>query len=403
MRRVRFGLALLLALQGSFHVWQVASAGRPEVDGWAVRQQVRWLGAHLDDDAARFDARLFPEGELFTWEFYGLALENIALQTRREEDVAAAVREVRRALPKVEVSAGHWPLRVMRQWTLKGGVCWFGGQNLLRGRLVQLAGAGATEEEVRRFHADSRVLAEAFAASATGSLEAAPGLTWPVDSAFALESLQVHDQLYGTHYLAPALEKWERSQRATLDVEGLPASQLSLDGRALDVPRACALSWTLAVLPRLDPAAARGLWAGYAKARLDCSSGFCAAREYPARQARPADADSGPVLGGFGMAGTAFALAAARANGDARAMRGLEALGELAGFPVWTPGGKRYLFGAVPFFDVASLWVRTVPVPEGTRAVGPHPASFLLALAYAAVVGWLLRARKSFIGAEAWG
>ncbi len=394
-RPVRLALALLLAAQGSFHVWQVAGAGRPEVDDWAVRAQLKWLQGHLDDGAARFDARFFPEGELFTWEFYGLARANLALSTRRPGDTAQAVSELRRLLPRVEASVTRWPFRSMQGWPLKGGVCWFAGQNLLRGRLVQLAGAGATEAEVRRFHRDSQVLAEAFAASATGALEAAPGLSWPVDSVFGLQSLQLHDQLYGTHYLEPALSKWERNQLRNLNAEGLPASQTSLAGRPLDVPRACALSWTLAVLPGLDPPAAKQLWARYRAARFDCRLGFCLVREWPSGQARRADADTGPVVNGYGLSGTAFALGAARANGDAEAMRGLESLGELLGVPVWTPGGKRYLFGAVPMFDVLALWVRTVPAPASTRAAGPSGAALVLALLYAAAVRALVRPREA--------
>jgi hypothetical protein len=77
---------------------------------------------------------------------------------------------------------------------------------------------------------------------------------------------------------------------------------------------------------------------------------------------RKGDIDSGPIVGGYGVAATAFALGAARANEDGTTAWQLETTGELFGAATLDGDGKRYLGGAVPFVDVLSLYVRTVPL-----------------------------------------
>ena len=57
--------------------------------------QLRWIARSITDFDAEFAQKYFPEGELFTYEFYGLALENVAETTRDPEDIALAAREVR--------------------------------------------------------------------------------------------------------------------------------------------------------------------------------------------------------------------------------------------------------------------------------------------------------------------
>ncbi len=145
---------------------------------------------------------------------------------------------MRALLPRIDAVLAHAPFAAMAHREPRGGVCWFGGQNLVRGRLVALA-ADATPAEIARFHADSATLARAFERSATGVLEAHPGMTWPVDSLFGHRSLQIHDRLYGTRYAA-TFARWEGTVRAGADRStGLMPSFVHLDGRPRDVPRGC--------------------------------------------------------------------------------------------------------------------------------------------------------------------
>ena len=123
---------------------------------------------------------------------------------------------------------------------------------------------------------------------------------------------------------------------------GLMPSFVYLDGRPRDVPRGCALSWSLAVLPDLDPEYAAEQWAAYRRGFARCAGGLCLFREYPAGLMRGPDADSGPIVGGLGMSASAFALAAARATGDMEMAESLRRAGELLGMPALSWWGKRY-------------------------------------------------------------
>ncbi|MFL5319474.1 MAG: hypothetical protein ACJ790_07435 [Myxococcaceae bacterium] len=326
----------------------------------------------MNDDAAA-QAAVWPEGELFLWEFYALSLQNVWETTGSSADRDVMIRESRRALLKMDDVLPHPPFSKMRHWELRGGICWFAGQNLVRARLV--AAQGASAEEVSRFHEDSEVLFRAFAQSQSGVLEGHPGMSWPVDSLFGLQSLLIHDQQFGTHYFAPSYAKWKRTVVAGADrTTQLAPSFTYLDGRPRDVPRGCALSWSLAVLPALDEAYAAEQWASYRQHFASCAAGLCLFREYPVGHHRGADADSGPMVAGYGMSATAFALAAARANGDVETAAALQRLGELGGLPLWTFSGKRYWFGAVPLFDVFSLWVTTVPLGKDAKTPSPVAA-----------------------------
>ena len=347
---------------GATHVLEVAipdSPGKISVD---TRMQLRWIARSITDFDAEFAQRHFPEGELFTYEFYGLALENVAETTHDPEDIAIAAREVRAMLPKIDALLTHAPFNQMSRAPVRGGICWFAGQSLLRGRLLALV-SDASPAEVKRFQDDSAVLARGFAGSASGVLEAYPGMSWPVDSLFGYRSLQIHDRLYGTKLFATFARFKQTMIRAQDPATGLMPSLLYLDGRPRDVPRGCALSWSLAVLPDLDPEYAAAQWAAYRRAFARCAGGLCLFREYRAGLVRGPDSDSGPLVAGLGMSASAFALAGARASGDMDTAESLRRVGELLGMPALSWWGKRYLGGKIALFDVLSVWTRTVPTP----------------------------------------
>ncbi|MEP7123648.1 MAG: hypothetical protein ABJE95_22160 [Byssovorax sp.] len=376
---------------GATHVLEVAVPDRPGTVSLDTRMQLRWLSRSITDFDAELAQKYFPEGELFTYEFYGLALENVAETTRDPDDIALAAREVRAMLPKIDGLLTHAPFDRMARWPVRGGICWFAGQNLLRARLLALVG-DADLAEVKRFHDDSAVLARAFAGSTSGVLEAYPGMSWPVDSLFGYRSLQIHDRLYDTK-LFTTFGRFKQTMRRFQDRStGLMPSFVYLDGRPRDVPRGCALSWSLAVLPDLDPEYAAEQWAAYRRGFARCAGGLCLFREYPAGLARGPDSDSGPIVGGLGMSASAFGLAAARATGDMDSAESLRRTGELLGIPALSWWGKRYLGGRIALFDVLSVWTRTVPTPATTAGAFAWAPVIGLSAVWAALATLALRA-----------
>jgi hypothetical protein len=359
---VRAVILAWIVIFGATHVLEVAIPDRPGKVSVDTRMELRWIARSITDFDAEFAQKHFPEGELFTYEFYGLALENVAETTRDPEDIAAAAREVRAMLPKIDALLTHAPFNQMARAPVRGGICWFAGQNLLRARLLALV-SDAEPAEVKRFHDDSAILARAFGGSMSGVLEAYPGMSWPVDSLFGYRSLQIHDRLYGTKLFTTFGRFKQTMVRYQDRATGLMPSFVYLDGRPRDVPRGCALSWSLAVLPDLDPEYAAEQWAAYKRGFARCAGGLCLFREYPTGLVRGPDSDSGPLVAGLGMSASAFALAGARASGDMDMAESLRRVGELLGMPAISWWGKRYLGGKIALFDVLSVWTRTVPAP----------------------------------------
>ncbi len=396
-RRRLFVLATLTLWTGVFgllHALQIAAPERPGEVPWDVRLQARWVEG-LVERVDTADSAWLPEGELFVLTFSGYALQNIAETTGDAQDIARANRVVRTLLPRIDTLLSRKPYSRMAHRQPRGGVCWFAGQNLLRGRLIALSGKDATAEEVRRFHADSATLHRLFLASPNTLLETHPNQTWPVDNLFGHASLALHDRLYGTRYdEAFARFRGLMQRTAHQPSGGLMPSFLHLDGRARDVPRGCAMSWSLAVLPELDARFSDAQWRTYRRTFFGCAGGLCLVREYPVGHARGADNDSGPIVGGYGMSATAFALAAARANGDAETAASLRRVGTLLGLPAVTPHGTRYWGGAVDLFQVLALWTRTVPLASAQPSAPAYGLGALVALAWAVPTVLLARASR---------
>ena len=109
----------------------------------------------------------------------------------------------------------------------------------------------------------------------------------------------------------------------------------------------------MAPAPRWRPTSSRSLIARSPVKLLDAAKrslydtvlGFGAMREYPKTHAGRGDADSGPIVMGFGVSATGFALGAARAAGDEELYRHLYATVELFGAPGERGGVRRYTSG----------------------------------------------------------
>lgn len=153
--------------------------------------------------------------------------------------------------------------------------------------------------------------------------------TWPADNevlaaAFELETSPdpaVRDAL-------AALQ----GSLAKLEERGLPASEVEPDSlKGKDVPRGCALSWTVAMRGLYSPERARSLYEPYRKAFFTRVGPVVGFREWPRGVDRPADADSGPIVLGFGTAASGLALGASRLAGHWSDHRELRFSSGLAG------------------------------------------------------------------------
>lgn len=142
-------------------------------------------------------------------------------------------------------------------------------------------------------------------------------LRWPADQTVTLASLARYDAAHGTSMVKAPLAGWRAVIAEHLDAQtGLPQSELTGKGPGAKYPRGCAQSYLTRYLAEVDPALAASWWAAYREhflVRIGAVVGF---REWPRGVERQGDVDSGPIVFGIGTAASAFAMAAAKAQGE---------------------------------------------------------------------------------------
>ncbi|MBI3098739.1 MAG: hypothetical protein HYY93_10945 [Planctomycetes bacterium] len=323
-----------------------------------VDQQLAFIEARLREGKTPGSER-FPAGRLFCHTFFGCALVNACMiEPGNEERGRKAAGTIKWLIETMEadkeIQASFAP---SEERTPPRGIIYEGNLNLLRAGLLFLERDPAVEH---RFREDSARLAALYNDSPTFNLETWKGAVWPVDNLSAILSLTLCDALCGTDY-GKVGEKWIAWQKAHLHAdtglmyEGIDAKTETPAGR----PRGCALSWSLAFLAGIDPAFAGEQYAAYRKKMGVSVFGLAGFREFPPGDKGTADADSGPVHQGAGMAATGFGVAAARVLGDRSRFRDGLIIGEIAGNPRVKDGEKSYLGGNFLLLDTLYVWAKT--------------------------------------------
>lgn len=143
-------------------------------------------------------------------------------------------------------------------------------------------------------------------------------LRWPADQTATLASLARFDAAHGTRLVEEPLTKWKAVMAKHLDVKtGLPESEVTGKGPGAKHPRGCAQSFITRYLSEVDPALASEWWERYREHFTVRIAGMVGFREWPIGVERKSDVDSGPIVLGIGTAASAFAIAAAKSQGDA--------------------------------------------------------------------------------------
>ncbi len=137
---------------------------------------------------------------------------------------------------------------------------------------------------------------------------------YPADQAAVLYSLYLYDYNNGDSTSPAPILKWLEymSDAGTDSHSGLHYSRID----RIEVPRGCALSWTIGYMNHFAPTEARLLWPRYKKHYKLNWLLFAGFREYPKGFRGKEDDDSGPIVFGAGAAATGFGLKAARGVGD---------------------------------------------------------------------------------------
>jgi hypothetical protein len=220
-------------------------------------------------------------------------------------------------------------------------------------------------------------LARRFAASPTGLVETYPNETYPVDNTAALGALALHAKATLTAP-SPALARGLEAIRTHAIEEGSGLLAQAVDSGTAsprDPGRGSGTALAAYFLAFSDHAMSASLYRAVHRELFRTVIGFGAILEHPASCescAARVDIDSGPVVAGFGVSATGFAIGASRANDDRDAFASLYATAHLFGAP-FDEGGTRTFATGGPLGDAILFAMLTAPKPVELQVIATTP------------------------------
>jgi hypothetical protein len=156
-------------------------------------------------------------------------------------------------------------------------------------------------------------------ASDFGLLDDYPGQCFPTDVIAALAAIKRADAVLGTDHSAFLKRSLRGFEKNLIDpITGLPPYMADKTCACPGEARGCSSQWGIRWAAQLWPDTAKQWYDDFDKYFWQWRFGMAGFREYNKGSDFPNwhfDVDSGPVVGGFGAAASAFGLGAARANG----------------------------------------------------------------------------------------
>lgn len=247
------------------------------------------------------------------------------------------------------------------------------GSSADRGHVAYLGYAGLALSLHRVLRPSSRftareeaviaALSRRIEASPVGFVETYPNEVYPVDNTSALAALALH--AHATKQPPPpALQRGLEAVRTkAIDPRtGLLHQAVTLaDATPIDAPRASGTALAAYFLSFADEPTSRELFEALEKSQFRTVLGFGGMMEYPpGKRDRRGDVDSGPVVLGFGVSASGFAIGASRAHGDRETFTALFATAHLFGAPLDEDGARTYATGG-PIGDAILFAMLTAP------------------------------------------
>lgn len=167
-----------------------------------------------------------------------------------------------------------------------------------------------------------------------GLIETYPGERYPVDMASGVAAIGVLADAR-ERPRPPVVAAWlRRLDEDFIDADsGLLIQSLRPSGRPLDAPRGSGTALASYFLSFIDPQRARSLHQAAERSLGDQILGFGALHEYPDGHEGTGDIDSGPLIVGYSISATGFALAGAKRYGAPNRFAALWATTRLFGLP----------------------------------------------------------------------
>lgn len=366
--------SILLLTLILFQLYHLSAADYlPDQTGPDLPAQLNSIRQHLDSGSAYSTQTWYPEGAFFSYALYGYTLINQALLNPDDADLTAKntaeVQSILDTLATIEIRS-QFP----RDQAVEYGVFYQGWVNRLLGGYLRLNPGDTARADL--FHWKSAMLAEAFSKSPTSLLESYPGGCWPVDNIVALNSLLLHDDLYGTNY-GQVVSRWLEITRGNLDPRTglIPHFVDASTGQILQGSRGSSMVVALVFLPEIDPEFASEQYQTFRAEYTHTIFDFVFVREYPRGVNGRMDVDSGILVGGLSPVASGVFIASARTHGDEEVFQRILQLSEVLGVPITWDGSKGYLLGALPVGEEWLAWGKSV-VPWRTKAMGLPAADY---------------------------
>lgn len=368
LRYLAGALAFALVVALLPHRWCARDAqrwyrGDRGLQNATARSVSDWVDSELrreqfDTGSGRFDS----EWLYGTYMMAAMGFGQLAAQ--QPASAALNLRRMERCLDRALEPAGHaFDSEAWRESPLtsldgdNGHAAFLGYTNLALGLHRQLDPASKyaalndsiTAALVRRVEASPTLLIPTY-----------PNEIYPVDNAAVIASIGTHARATGAE-AHPLVARWSRraEQRYVDPRTGLLYQAVRGDGRPLDAPRGSGTALAAYFLSFADTKLSRKLHLAVQRELARSVLGFGVVREYPAGVAGGlGDIDSGPLIAGFSISATGFALAGCRIHGDPQCFSRLYSTIHLMGAPV-ERGGKRSYVSGGPLSDAIMLAMQT--------------------------------------------
>ncbi len=227
------------------------------------------------------------------------------------------------------------------------------------------AGAGVSGSEETHAAVVGRLQARMDRAEG-GWIETYPGEVYPVDYASGIGALATAARLRGEQPADdPTIARALARLRTAVDAKtGLLIQAIDpASGEPVDGPRGSGTFLAAYFLVPADAELARSLWEAGRRELRSSTLGFVAMRERPASAPGGGDVDSGPIILGYGVSSTGFALGPARAFEDRTSFASLWATASLFGAPEVRDGALTHVTGG-PLGDASLCAMATAPAPD---------------------------------------
>lgn len=255
----------------------------------------------------------------------------------------------------------------------RGHVAYLGYAGLALGLhrvLVSESRFAKTDDEI------AAALTRRFEASRTGLLETYPGEVYPVDNAAALGALALHARATGADLPRGFVTGLTAVRTHGIDRDtGLLVQAVDAnDASARDRARGSGTALAAYFLGFADRATSAELYRAVHRELFRTVIGFGAVLEYANDAGRAGreggkhgDIDSGPIVAGFGVSATGFALGASRMNDDRDAFASIYATAHLFGAPYDTARERTFATGG-PLGDAILFAMITAPRGHGKES-----------------------------------